>query len=61
AFSLLISEAKMAFRLLAYLQGECQVILCSSKCLTTMMFVTNLRDAQPGALWSCWNYLPQAR
>jgi len=48
----------MAFRLLAYLQGECQVTSRSSKSLTTMMFVTNLLDAQPDIFGSYWNYLP---
>lgn len=51
----------MAFRLLAYLQGECQLVSRLSKCLTTMMFAAKLSDAPPRALWSCWNYLPQAR
>lgn len=51
----------MAFRLLGYLQGECQVIFRSSKPLITMMFVTNRRDAQPRVLRRCWNYLPQER
>lgn len=50
----------MAFRLLAYLQGECQLILRSFKCLITNVFGVNLRNAQPVVPGSCWNYLPQA-
>jgi hypothetical protein len=52
ALSLLISEAKMAFRLLVYLQGECQLIPCSTKRLTTMTLVANPHDAQLRVLWS---------